>query len=256
MGIYCGKSMEENSLIKLRVILVDDEWLMREEMRMLLRDYPIIEIVGEADSVPAAVEVIQQTQPDVIFLDIQMPGETGFKLFERVKINCKVVFVTAYDAYAIKAFEVNAVDYILKPVKRERLNDTIQRLIAQNERLPGQHTNQFGMEDSLYLTVDDRYKFVKIRLIKCVLAEGNYSYIIDQCDKKGLVTKTLKEWEEILPEGDFVRIHRSTIVNVNSIMRIEQMKNYTNLVYIEGIEEPFEMSRRYAARLKSDVKRE
>ena len=247
--------MKENSSNKLRVILVDDEWLMREEMRMLLRGYPEIEIVGEAESVPAAVEVIQQTQPDVVFLDIQMPGETGFKLFERVKIDCKVVFVTAYDEYAIKAFDVNAVDYILKPVKKERLDNTIQRLLSQEARPPAPAPKQFGANDSIYLMVDDRYKFVKIRLIKCVLAEGNYSYIIDQCDRKGLVTKTLREWEEILPESDFVRIHRSTIVNTNSIERIEQRKNYTNLVYIEGIEEPFEMSRRYAARLKSDVKR-
>ncbi|MBN2013086.1 response regulator transcription factor [candidate division KSB1 bacterium] len=238
---------------KLKAIIVDDEWLVREEMITLLRAYSNIDIVGEAENVDRAALLVDEAKPDVIFLDIQMPGKLGFELFDCVKINCDVVFITAYDQYAIKAFEVNAIDYLLKPISKERLDMTIRRIIASRRSKPGQTNQALTEDDMLYLMVDDAYKFVKISSIKCILAEGNYSYVIINHAKKELVTKTLKDWQDILPENEFIRIHRSTIVNTKFVEKIKQLQNYTNQVYVKDIETPFEMSRRFAARLKKSM---
>ncbi|MEE4310761.1 MAG: LytTR family DNA-binding domain-containing protein [candidate division KSB1 bacterium] len=238
---------------KLKVLIIDDEWLIREELRSMLGVYENLEVIGEAENVDEAVTFIQNEAPDVIFLDIQMPGGSGFTLFDRMNISCNVVFVTAYDEYAIKAFDVNAVDYLLKPVIKSRLDVTIKRLIEGSPAGGSHEIKRMTIDDVLYTVVDNSYRFVKLKKIKCILAEGNYSFIVIQKDKKELVTKTLKEWQKILPEEEFIRIHRSAIVNVDSIVKIQHQKNRSNLVYIEGIPEALEMSRRYAMKLKTKL---
>ena len=109
-------------------LIVDDEWLVREELKGLLADYPEIRVEGEAGSVRQAAGLIAQRSFDVIFLDIQMPGALGFELLEQAQVTARIIFITAYDQYAIKAFEVNALDYLLKPIQKERLGVAIGRL--------------------------------------------------------------------------------------------------------------------------------
>ena len=233
---------------QLKAIIVDDEWLVRSEFKAMLSDYSDIIIVGEAGNVPQAIELIDELNPEVIFLDIQMPGETGFDLLERTDLNCRIVFITAYNQYAIRAFEVNALDYLLKPVSKERLSKTIQRLrVSQSESY--QPANRVTYDDVIYLSVNGSLKFIKVSSLKCIVAEGNYSYIIYD-NKKDLVTKTLREWGQILPEKYFVRIHRSMIVNFEYVVKVKKCKNYTHEVYVRDLDKPFIMSRRYAVRLK------
>ncbi|MCI0495074.1 response regulator, partial [candidate division KSB1 bacterium] len=117
----------------LKSIIVDDEWLVREELKTLLAEYPEIEFIGEAANVSQAIDLVKEITPDVIFLDIQMPGATGFDLLEQADISSKIIFITAYDQYALKAFEVNALDYLLKPIRKERLAKTVQRLLTEGE---------------------------------------------------------------------------------------------------------------------------
>lgn len=236
-------------MLKLKSIIVDDEWLVRNELKIMLAEYPEIDVVGEATNVPQAIEVILELKPDVIFLDIQMPGATGFDLLERIDINCKIIFITAYDQYAIKAFEVNAIDYLLKPIKRERLGKTIFRLLNKEESI-SRAGHMLSYEDVAYVVVNKALKFIKVSAIKCIIAEGNYSYLYYNNQKKELISKTLQEWEEILPSDYFVRIHRSTIVNFEYVENVSKCQNYTYLVKIQEIEKQFIMSRRYAARLK------
>lgn len=230
-------------------IIVDDEWLIRRELIMLLSQYPEIKIVGEAANIPQAIALIDEVKPDVIFLDIQLQGGTGFELFERTDIKAIVIFVTAYDQYAIKAFEVNALDYLLKPITRPRLDLTIQRILAKENILP-EKFKPFGYDDSAYILVNGALKFIKIASIHCLVAEGNYSFIYYQDKKKELVSKTLQEWAQVLPPKYFVRIHRSIIVNFELVEQVVKCKNYTYLVHLRGFEKPFVMSRRYAAKLK------
>ncbi len=235
---------------KLRTIIVDDSAVIRQELKVLLEDYPEIEITGEAGTVDQALQLIESQKPDVLFLDIQLKGETGFDLLEKTDISFKIIFVTAYDQYAIRAFETNALDYLLKPISRDRLSKAIARLLPATEPMPGP-TESLKYDDIIYLIINGSFKFVKIHLIKCIVAAGKYSYIYYGNRKtKELVSKTLREWEEILPDKYLIRIHRSTIVNFEYVEEVKKNKNQTHEVYVAGIDDPFMISRRYASKLK------
>ena len=233
----------------IRAIIVDDERLARKELRAMLAEHLHIEVAGEAGSVEQATKLIREQQPDAVFLDIQMPGESGFDLIEKMEIEARIVFVTAFDQYAIRAFEVNALDYLLKPVNPERLARAIQRLCAK-ETPPQQAVRRLEYDDRLFIELDDRSRFLKIASIVAVCAAGDYSEIIMADGTKSLVMKSLKEWEERLPEKHFVRIHRSTIINLEYIENIESWFNRSYRVYLRHIAEPFVVSRRYASQLK------
>lgn len=232
-----------------RALLVDDERLARKELRSMLSEHSTIEVVGEAENVEQAIKLIAAQQPQVIFLDIQMPGESGFALLEKIEANFKVIFVTAFDAYAIRAFEVNALDYLLKPINPDRLAHAIERLSA-TEIPPSQLARKLDYEDRLFIEVDEHSRFLKINTIICISAAGDYSEIITSDGQKTLVMKPLKEWEERLPEKYFTRIHRSTIINLEYIERIVGWFNRSYQVHLRHIEEPLMMSRRYAVKLK------
>ena len=227
-------------------LIVDDEWLVREELKQLLADYPEIHVAGEAGSVEQAADLLKARQFDVIFLDIQMPGALGFELLEQAKISAKIIFITAYDQYAIKAFEVNALDYLLKPIQKERLGVAVARL----GRTENQHRQRMSLDDVAYVMVAGSLKFLHISDIKCITAGGNYSYLYYQERKRELVAKSLQEWEEILPKEYFLRIHRSTLVNFEFVERVEKCRNYSHLVWLRGLDKPMVMSRRYATRLQ------
>jgi two-component system, LytTR family, response regulator len=232
-----------------RAILVDDERLARKELRSMLSEHATIEVIGEAENVEQAIKLIRAQPPQVIFLDIQMPGETGFALLEKIDPDFKVIFVTAFDAYAIRAFEINALDYLLKPINPDRLSRAIERLSA-TEISPPQAVRKLEYEDRLFLEIDEHSRFLKINTIICISAAGDYSEIVTSEGQKSLVMKSLKEWEDRLPEKYFTRIHRSTIINLEYIERIVGWFNRSYQVYLRHIEEPLTMSRRYAVKLK------
>lgn len=231
-------------MLPLKSVIVDDEWLVREELKILLAHHPEISVLGEAANVSQAVELCNQLHPDVIFLDIQMPGATGFDLLEKCKINSKIIFITAYNQYAIKAFEVNASDYLLKPINKDRLSKAVMRLFT-NEQSTTNYANKLNYDGVVYVLVDGSLKFIKLNLLKCISAEGNYSYIYYRDRKKSLVSKTLQEWDNVLPKPFFVRIHRSTIVNFEYVEQVKKFKNNSHQVFVRDIEKPFTRSRRY-----------
>jgi two-component system, LytTR family, response regulator len=231
-------------------ILVDDERLARKELRSMLAEHEIIDIVGEAENVRQATELIHAKKPDVLFLDIQLPGETGFDLLEKISIDCKVIFVTAFDAYAIRAFEVNALDYLLKPINPARLAQAIERLTT-HDSAPGPPLRALEYEDRLFIEVEERSRFLKVSDIIAISAMGDYSRIFSCDGQKSLVLKPLKDWEERLPAKHFTRIHRSTIININYVDRVESWFNRSYRIHIRQMAEPLVMSRRYAARFKT-----
>src|SRR5262245_39946669 len=235
--------------MKWNAVIVDDERLARNKLRSLLAPHPQIRLVGEADSVDSAVEIIEQTRPDVVFLDIQMPGKSGFELVNRIILPIKIIFVTAFDEYAIRAFEINALDYLLKPVNPERLAKAIERLDAPPTAFD-KSARPLEYDDFLFLPFGDGSRFMRVREIKYIRAADVYSEIFTAAGEKTLVLKPLNEWEERLPEKHFVRIHRSTIINIEFVERVEKSFNYSFEVYLRGVDESLTMSRRYAARLK------
>lgn len=231
-----------------KTIIVDDERLARKELRSLLAEHPQIEICGEAENVGRAVELIRQEKPEVIFLDIQMPGESGFQLLEKIGGDIQTIFVTAFDAYAIRAFEVNALDYLLKPINPTRLARAIERLTSSE--VPPPAVRKLEYEDRLFIDIGERSIFLKVEAIVCIAAAGDYSEVLTTDGHRSLVLKSLKEWEERLPEKFFTRVHRSTIVNLEYVERLESWFNRSYRIYLKTLKEPLLMSRRYAARLK------
>src|ERR1044072_1644247 len=178
-----------------KTLIVDDERLARKELRSMLTEHPQIDICGEAENVGQAIELIHQEKPEVIFLDIQMPGETGFNLLEKIAADFKTIFVTAFDAYAIRAFEVNALDYLLKPINPDRLARAIERLSSKDAPLlPA--TRKLEYEDRLFIDIGERSVFLKVKAIVCIAAAGDYSEVFTADSQKSLVLKPLKEWEE------------------------------------------------------------
>ncbi len=231
-------------------LLVDDERLARKELRSMLAEHQNIEVIGEAENVQQALELIQQSEPDVVFLDIQMPGGSGFTLLEQTAPSFKVIFVTAFDAHAIRAFEVNALDYLLKPINPERLTQAIDRL-SSGEPATSQTQRRLEYEDRLFIEVNERSHFVKVSDIVFISAAGDYSEVVTRDGPKSLVLKPLKEWEERLPEKHFTRIHRSSIINLDYVEKVETWFNRSYRIHLQKVKEPLIMSRRYAARLKT-----
>ncbi len=235
---------------KLKTIIVDDSRMIREELKMLLGQHPEIAVVGEASDVDRAVKIIELIKPDVVFLDIQLEGKTGFDLLEKTEVIFKTIFITAHDEFAIRAFEVNALDYLLKPINPDRLSKAINRILSENEAV-AEPKGKVTYDDVLYLMISGSFMFVKVKLIKCIIAAGKYSYIYYGNRKnKELVSKTLREWEEILPDNYLIRIHRSTIVNFEYVNDVRKCQNNTHEVSVAGIDTHLIISRRYASKLK------
>lgn len=233
---------------KRRAVIIDDERLAREELKELLSGFEVITIAGEADDVEPAVKLIEAEKPDLIFLDIAMPGGSGFDVVNQINHTCDIIFVTAYDDYAIRAFEINALDYLTKPVYPARLKKSIERLDSGNEPASGKSLLQ--PNDYIFITLGGTKHFVKIESIICITSASDYSEIRTTDGKKGLVHKTMQEWEERLPDSLFVRIHRSAIINLNFVEKIDNWFSGSKRVYMKNIEEPLTMSRTYYAQLK------
>ncbi|MBX7151989.1 LytTR family DNA-binding domain-containing protein [bacterium] len=231
-----------------KALIVDDERLARREMRLMLANHSEIQVIGEADDLASATAAVERYVPDVIFLDIQLAGESGFDLLERLSVPCKIIFVTAFDVYAIRAFEVNALDYLLKPVSAQRLDVALRRL-KNHETVP-HHPKKFEYDDRLFIADHHRSFFLKIRNILYIQSAGDYTEITAQTGKF-LLSKTMKEWEDRLPEKYFLRIHRGTMINLELVDRVEPLPNQSYHVYIHTITEPFVVSRRYATKIKA-----
>lgn len=238
---------------KIKAIIVDDEELARQDLSNLLKDFPVIEVIGEADNAESGRQLIEKTEPDVVFLDIQMPDQSGFEMLKNLHTDAGIIFVTAYDDYAIRAFEVNAQDYLLKPVNKERLALAIEHLLSDEEAPETGEFRKFDYSDNLFIQMDNCYHLIKISSLIKITAAGNYTEIFTHGSVCGLVSKTMYEWEARLPEKKFARIHRNAIVNLDYIDRMEEWFNYSYKVFLKGVEEPLVMSRRYATRMKEKL---
>ena len=234
---------------KLTAVIVDDERLARREMRSLLAESPRIEIAGEAEDVATAADLITGSRADVVFLDIQLSGESGFDLLARIGAEVSVIFVTAFDAFAIRAFEVNAVDYLLKPVNPERLAAAIER-IGEREEKP-RPVRPLEIDDRVLIQANERSFFIKVRDIAHIASAGDYSEVHTAEGRKFLVEKPLREWEERLPAKHFARIHRQRIVNLDHVESIETWFDRSLQVRLKTGGQPLPVSRRFASKLKS-----
>ncbi len=232
-----------------RALLVDDERLARKQLRTMLADFPEVKVVAEAAAVSEALAATQMHRPDVVFLDIQMPGASGFDFLESAEGPFSTIFVTAHDRFALRAFEVNGLDYLLKPIESERLRQAIHRLSLKNEAA-APTVPSLESSDYLFVTSSSAARFIQIKRIQYVLAAGPYSEIFMDDGSKWMMLRSVKEWQIRLPQGQFARIHRSTIVNLDFIDRIELLPNYSYRVLLRESKGTLLMSRRSALILK------
>ena len=243
------------SEMKIRVMIVDDERLARSQLRALLGRHEGVAVVGEADGVAAALVAVERFQPDAVFLDIQMPGLSGFDFLERTERAFTTIFVTAFDEFALRAFAVNALDYLLKPVEPERLAKVLNRLcsLSNGTFYPATQSAHLRLQNSdhVFVTSGPRARFIPVNSIQAICSAGAYSEIRTAEGKRWMILRGLKEWEELLPAANFVRIHRSTIVNLSFIERVESLENYSYRVFLRGGSNSFTMSRRCALQLKN-----
>jgi two-component system LytT family response regulator len=181
-----------------------------------------------------------------------MPGDSGFSLLEKADVTVPVIFVTAFDEFAIRAFEVNALDYLLKPVNPDRLAKALERLESKEPDISGR-IRKLHYDDRMFLMLGRNFKFLRVNSILTINAAGDYSELVTCDGTKGLVLKSMKEWETRLPAQHFIRIHRSTIINMEYIEKVEEWFNYSFRVYLKGVGEPYVISRRYATKLKEKL---
>jgi len=250
----------------LHALIIDDERLARMELVRLLRSHPVIEVVGEASGVAEAGEKILSLKPDLLFLDIQLRGETGFDLLDQVDFTGQIIFVTAWDQYAVQAFEVNALDYLLKPVSPERLARSVERLVEEfyvNDQVvetdSGRRLSRIYHEfparrlsssDMVFIRLGNKLRFQRVEEILMLKAQGPYTGLFTTTGQSGLVHKLLKDWEAILPENLFLRVHRNTMINLGQVNEVEPWSNHSYRITLKGFPEAVIVSRRYAKRLR------
>ncbi len=238
--------------MSLKAIIVDDERLARAELKKLLQVYPDIDVIDEAANAQEGAEKIENQNPDVIFLDIQMPGKTGFDLLTELEKAPHVIFTTAYDEYALKAFEVNALDYLLKPIEPKRLADAVHKLQYEisKERagLNGVNRGPLTEADQVFVKDGERCWFVKLSEIRLFESVGNYAKVFFGTNKP-LILKSLNSLEERLDDRVFFRANRKHIINLHWIEKIEPYFNGGLLVELKGGEK-IEVSRRQTVKFK------
>ena len=234
-------------------IIIDDERLARNELKKLLEQHPEIQIIDEASGVDEGVEKIELARPDLIFLDIQMPGKTGFDLLGELEKAPKVIFTTAFDEFALKAFEVNALDYLLKPIDPSRLSDAIQKLqtelaLEQASLIGGSVRGPLTEADQVFVKDGEKCWFVKLAEIRLFESVGNYAKVYFSTHKP-LILKSLNALEDRLDEHVFFRANRKHIINLHWIEKIEPYFNGGLLVELKGGEK-IEISRRQTVKFK------
>ncbi len=234
----------------MKVVIIDDERLARQELRSMLGQFPGIEILADCGDTKSALEAVQTLKPDVAFLDIQMPGKTGFELLDEFVHMPQIVFVTAHDEYAIRAFDVNALDYLLKPVQPDRLADTVRKLRdrMQESAQQTERSDALGESDQVFVKDGERCWFVKLSDVRLFESEGNYVRLYFGTNKP-LILRSLNYLDERLSPKVFFRASRKHIINLNWVEKIESWFNGGLLVKLRGGEQ-VEISRRQAVKLK------
>ena len=235
-------------MMPMNILIVDDEIFARKQICEILQKVSPKCLIAEAASLSEAKSAISQKDFSIVFLDINLKGELGFDLVPSIPKQTKIIFVTAMNNYAIRAFEVNALDYILKPPTVERVTKALSLLNDEsqvsNKALP------FSMDDHILVQTNQEIKFIHISEIRYIQADGVYTQLSTSEAKPILVRKSLSEWINSLPLKNFIQIHRSTIINLNKVSKMLPANKGTYKIFIKGCATPFSVSRSFSAVLK------
>jgi two-component system LytT family response regulator len=242
----------------IKAVLIDDVEVMRITLKKVLEQFPHINIIGEASSFDEAKEVINRLKPDLLFLDINLNGLSSIDLLEELNCTPKIIFITSHENFAIKAFEINAVDYIIKPISTKRIAKAIERVSLPSVAVKDNNLNEgeerFQSDQIILLNFDNKMNFIKIKDINYIEAYGNYTKINMLDGKLSITYNSIKNWENKLPLDIFIQIHRSTVVNLINVLKIEKWTNDTGRLYLKNVDKPFEISRSYFFQIKKKYK--
>ncbi len=205
---------------KIKTIIIDDESLARQLIKEFCRSISQLEIIAECQNGFEAIKQINLLNPDLVFLDIQMPGKNGFEVLENISNSPKIIFTTAYDEFAVKAFEKNALDYLLKPFDEERFYKSVGRVIKSYEN---ESLFESKIQDKIFIRSGNSLKFLKVSEILYLEAENDYTKIFAE-KEQFLLSKNLSQVESSLPKQNFLRVHRSFVVN------LEKSKNFRPII--------------------------
>ncbi len=255
-------------------LLIDDEDLAREEMHRLLAAHPEVTVVGEADNVVAARELLAKPGYDLVFLDIDLAGGNGFDLVPHVAGAARIIFVTAHNDFAVRAFEVNALDYLLKPVSSSRLAASLARIVLAAATNAGTSSGStapvplaaapelenaeralgaLALGDRVFLKNDRGARFVALTDLAAVISCDNYSEVFVADGSHFLVRRSLKTWETALPTEQFVRVHRQALVNLAQIERMEGPNGDTPSLWLRGLKQAVACSHRLSPELRRRI---
>jgi len=241
-------------------LIIDDEQLARDLLREYIENTPEISILGEAEKGKDAVEMIDRLKPDLIFLDVQMPGMTGFDVLDDIEHDPFVIFTTAYDQYAIKAFEKSAIDYLLKPLDQERFKLAVEKAVSRmkleqnnvGELLRSMKTDSKTSYDShIFVQKSEKLLNLPVEEIMFLEASGDYTILTTKNDQF-VSSSGIGKLEEILNPDTFIRVHRSTIININFLKEIEKHFNGGMIVKMQT-GKSFPVSRTYAKVIRKKV---
>lgn len=229
----------------MNVVIIDDERLARNELRRLLKAHPQMQIVGEADGVAEGLRIIESCRPELVFLDIQMPDGTGFDLLTALDTPPPVIFTTAFDQYAIRAFDVNALDYLLKPIEPERLAKALKK---REQDVPAISGKPQAIDGKVFIKDGERCWFVAMEQIALFESEGNYTRVYFD-NVHPLLLRSLNQLETRLDPEQFMRISRSHIVNMKFVTKVAPTAIGGLMLTLKN-EVKVTMSRRRAAEFK------
>lgn len=229
-------------------VIVEDSRLARNELKELLKKHPQIELVGEAENVDKAYDLINDVQPKILFLDINMPEKNGFELLEMLENVPLTIFTTAYDEYAIKSFEYNAFDYLLKPINQDRFSKTIEKVIVTIEKETSEE-KPFELHRQIFIKDGENCWLIKISEIAVFEIVGNYTRVYFE-DNKPLIYKSLNQIEAKLPEETFFRANRQQIINLHHIEKVIPWFNGKLKAVMKNSGQEIEVSRRQSYKFK------
>ena len=236
-------------------LIIEDEATARADLRAKLAAHPDVTILAEAATLRSARPLLARPDYDLVFMDIQLVGGSAFDLVPDVRPGARIIFVTAYDNHALRAFEINAIDYLLKPVAPARLAEALRRLAAAPtpaeeaaaELPPGP---ALRLDDTVYLRTGLRARFAPVADISLIAARDNYSEVHLADGARMFLRKSLKAWEDTLPAAHFMRVHRTQIVNLARVTRYERDSDEHTRLYVEGTDEPVPASRDHWTELR------
>ena len=241
----------------LKALLVDDEDVSKVLLTALLKGHEEIDLIGTASSLDEAERFAAKHRPDLIFLDIHLKGENGFDLLARLSYAPQVIFVTSHTSYAVRAFEVDAVDYLVKPVSAPRLGLALSRLRQRNAT--SETTQAAGSEDVIIQREAGRLHVIPVPKIAAIVSEGNFTRVYLKGAEKGgevlFLCRMIGEWEAMLPSDTFLRADRTVLFNLGHVREIVSLSRNLSAVHVEGVEDRFELGRAGSTRLREALRR-